>query len=187
MWDLPRPGIEPISPALAGGFLWDLPRPGIEPMSLALAGGFLTTASPGKSLTYTFCILPFNKYLSFYHLPGTVWGHWRYSSESKQKFLSIWNLYSSGKRQTKIKVKLKVRWWEVLWRRMGKGNIECWEVCSILNSYTACCNCDKSLASGPFLFWACLIMPWICVTSCRSCFLHTQCETPGTTCLEVLI
>ena len=26
----------------------DLPRPGLEPMSPALAGGFLTTAPPGK-------------------------------------------------------------------------------------------------------------------------------------------
>ena len=29
--------------------MWDLPGPGIEPMSPALAGGFLTTAPPGKS------------------------------------------------------------------------------------------------------------------------------------------
>ena len=29
---------------------WDLPGPGIEPVSPALAGGFLTTAPPGKSL-----------------------------------------------------------------------------------------------------------------------------------------
>ena len=29
---------------------WDLPGPGIEPVSSALAGGFLTTAPPGKSL-----------------------------------------------------------------------------------------------------------------------------------------
>ena len=29
--------------------MWDLPRPRIEPMSPALAGGFLYTASPGKS------------------------------------------------------------------------------------------------------------------------------------------
>ena len=29
--------------------MWDLPRPGIEPVSPALAGGFLTTAPPGKS------------------------------------------------------------------------------------------------------------------------------------------
>ena len=27
---------------------WDLPGPGIEPVSPALAGGFLTTAPPGK-------------------------------------------------------------------------------------------------------------------------------------------
>ena len=29
--------------------IWDLPGPGIEPMSLALAGGFLTIAPPEKS------------------------------------------------------------------------------------------------------------------------------------------
>ena len=29
--------------------MWDLPVPGIEPVSPALAGGFLTTVPPGKS------------------------------------------------------------------------------------------------------------------------------------------
>ena len=29
--------------------MWDLPRPGMEPVSPALAGGFLTTVPPGKS------------------------------------------------------------------------------------------------------------------------------------------
>ena len=29
--------------------VWDLPRPGIKPVSPALAGGFLTTGPPGKS------------------------------------------------------------------------------------------------------------------------------------------
>ena len=29
--------------------MWDLPGPGFEPMSPALAGGFLTTVPPGKS------------------------------------------------------------------------------------------------------------------------------------------
>ena len=29
--------------------MWDLPRPGLEPVSPALAGGFLTTAPPRKS------------------------------------------------------------------------------------------------------------------------------------------
>ena len=31
--------------------MWDLPGPGIKPVSPALAGGFLTTAPPGKSQT----------------------------------------------------------------------------------------------------------------------------------------
>ena len=29
--------------------MWDLPGPGIEPVPPALAGGFLTTGPPGKS------------------------------------------------------------------------------------------------------------------------------------------
>ena len=29
--------------------MWDLPGPGLEPVSPALAGGFLTTAPPGNS------------------------------------------------------------------------------------------------------------------------------------------
>ena len=29
--------------------MWDLPGPGIQPVSLGLAGGFLTTGTPGKS------------------------------------------------------------------------------------------------------------------------------------------
>ena len=28
--------------------MWDLPRPGVEPMSSTLGGGFLTTEPPGK-------------------------------------------------------------------------------------------------------------------------------------------
>ena len=38
--------------------IWDLPRPGLEPMSPALAGGFLTTAPPRKpSVTALMCYL----------------------------------------------------------------------------------------------------------------------------------
>ena len=32
--------------------MWDLPGPGIEPVSLALAGGFLTIGPPEKSLLF---------------------------------------------------------------------------------------------------------------------------------------
>ena len=47
--------------------MWDFPGPGIKPMSPALAGGFLTTAPPGKSLVgflkYNFhCCEIFNGY-----------------------------------------------------------------------------------------------------------------------------
>ena len=34
--------------------MWDLPGPGLELVSPALAGGFLTTAPPGKSLLQIF-------------------------------------------------------------------------------------------------------------------------------------
>ena len=37
--------------------MWDLPGPGIEPLSPALAGGFLTTAPPGKSQTCSLYVL----------------------------------------------------------------------------------------------------------------------------------
>ena len=34
--------------------MWDLPGPGLEPVSTALAGGLLTTALPGKSYSHGF-------------------------------------------------------------------------------------------------------------------------------------
>ena len=37
--------------------MWDLPRPGLEPLSPALAGRFSTTAPPGKPNQYDFCVL----------------------------------------------------------------------------------------------------------------------------------
>ena len=33
--------------------MWDLPRSGIEPVSPAFAGGFFTTGPPGKPLRYS--------------------------------------------------------------------------------------------------------------------------------------
>ena len=37
--------------------MWDPPGPGIEPVSPALAGGFLTTVPPGKSRGFLICSL----------------------------------------------------------------------------------------------------------------------------------
>ena len=36
---------------------WNLPRPGIKPVSPALAGGFLSTVPPGKSVKSKNCEL----------------------------------------------------------------------------------------------------------------------------------
>ena len=45
--------------------MWDHPRPGHEPVSPALAGRFSTTAPPGKPLH---CLLTLNVTLVLYHL-----------------------------------------------------------------------------------------------------------------------
>ena len=42
--------------------IWDLPGPGLEPVSPALAGGFLTTAPPGKSQAFLFLSFCFQYY-----------------------------------------------------------------------------------------------------------------------------
>ena len=54
--------------------MWDLPRPGLEPVSPALAGRFSTTAPPGKPylyafLTYVFCVFFLSKHhnISIFH------------------------------------------------------------------------------------------------------------------------
>ena len=44
--------------------MWDLPGPGLEPMFPALAGGFLTTVPPGKSLLFLYLLLICNILLS---------------------------------------------------------------------------------------------------------------------------
>ena len=44
--------------------MWDLPRPGLEPMSPALAGRFSTTAPPGKPCSQVFIQGLFGKLVS---------------------------------------------------------------------------------------------------------------------------
>ena len=39
--------------------MWDLPEPGLEPVSPALAGGLLTTAPPGRSFDWSLVSLYF--------------------------------------------------------------------------------------------------------------------------------
>ena len=51
--------------------MWDPPGPGLEPVSLALAGGFLTTAPPGKPVLAYFkcsCCFVFQYLFRFIHI-----------------------------------------------------------------------------------------------------------------------
>ena len=51
--------------------MWDLPGPGLEPVSPALAGRFLTTAPPGKP--YTSFKVIFSSEVLPYHHPKAIW------------------------------------------------------------------------------------------------------------------
>ena len=47
--------------------MWNLPGPGIEPLSLALAGKFLSTAPPRSPINISFCLLIFILVFLDYH------------------------------------------------------------------------------------------------------------------------
>ena len=67
--------------------MWDLPGPGLEPVSPALAGGFLTTAPPGKPC----CVdLIFSHQFLSEHLLYTMYSGWTW-------FLLSWSSESRGK------------------------------------------------------------------------------------------
>ena len=59
--------------------MWDLPGPGIEPMFPALADGFLTTGPPGKSKIFLLSMLGLRKWLDYQmetsstHLDVYIW------------------------------------------------------------------------------------------------------------------
>ena len=49
--------------------MWDLPGPGIEPVSPALAGGFLSTVPPGKPPKIVFF---FNDTYAYYFIDHAI-------------------------------------------------------------------------------------------------------------------
>ena len=72
--------------------MWDLPRPGLEPTYPALAGGFLTTAPPGKSQIQTLNSL---KHTRFFHphSPSPSPGYHSLSSKLLQILLICHSIY----------------------------------------------------------------------------------------------
>ena len=68
--------------------MWDLPRPGLEPVSPALAGRFSTTAPRGKPLMWTIFKV-FTEFVTtlllFYVLVFWPWGMWDLSSLTRDQ------------------------------------------------------------------------------------------------------
>ena len=66
--------------------MWDLPKPGIEPMSPALQGALLITGPPGKSSNSSFLATPYGRWDPvprpvIEHVPLTL-GAWNFDQWS---------------------------------------------------------------------------------------------------------
>ena len=80
--------------------VWDLPGPGLEPVSPALAGRFLTTVPPVKSLLFIFNSFSLQLFFSFFSINFFIcfyfwlsWGlrccAWAFSSCSERELLFV--------------------------------------------------------------------------------------------------
>ena len=105
--------------------MWNLPGPGIEPMFPTLAGGFLSTAPPGKSQVYLLINhMTLNCFASRFHYIITWWDIlylkkalcYRIFWQSSQKLSAFWLLALALKdRVTKIKLIALTRALMTLW------------------------------------------------------------------------
>ena len=73
--------------------MWDLPRPGLEPVSPALAGGFLTTAPPGKTILKALCTHIFFKIYLFIYF----WLCWVFVSVRGLSLVAVSQGHSSSR------------------------------------------------------------------------------------------
>ena len=83
--------------------MWDLPRPGLEPVSPALAGRFSTTAPPGKPCCYFLLLLLLTFNLVEFQASTNTWA--RYSKRAtfpeplkhtmKEGFQSVYKMIPS--------------------------------------------------------------------------------------------
>ena len=73
--------------------MWDLPRPGLEPVSPALAGRFSTTAPPGKPQSFFYTL---KKSLLSSHFQAFVLGSGNKGMSKNRKVLTFVDLTIYG-------------------------------------------------------------------------------------------
>ena len=94
--------------------MWNLPGPGIEPMSPTLAGGFLTTTPPGKSSALNSFLLHFFCYDSSPYIVSLYGVHWLSIFLSFSFGSSIWMLSTSLSSNTLILFSFSFPWSSLL-------------------------------------------------------------------------
>ena len=128
--------------------MWDLPGPGLEPVSPALAGGFFTTAPPGKSPNLCFYA---HHYLSWRRPVTGIWWAFLciYKYIHKIFFLShVWYInYSAHTGHVKMNMKFtETRGWEDYIN--PKFVTRSWRDCPALSNWAAgflCSALEKSM------------------------------------------
>jgi len=94
--------------------MWNLPGPGIEPMSPTLAGGFLTTTPPGKSSALNSFLLHFFCYDSGPYIVSLYGVHWLSIFLSFSFDSSIWMLSTNLSSNTLILFSFSFPWSSLL-------------------------------------------------------------------------
>ena len=94
--------------------MWNLPGPGIEPMCPTLAGGFLTTTPPGKSLALNSFLLHFFCYDSSPYTVSLYGVHWLSIFLSFSFGSSIWMLSTNLSSNTLILFSFSFPWSSLL-------------------------------------------------------------------------
>ena len=83
----------------------DLPRPGTEPVTPAVAGGFLTTGPPGKPQVLGFILVPFRDEDSCWtHIPSSACAAMTAILQTGGLIKETFPPHSSGAEKSKIRV-----------------------------------------------------------------------------------
>ena len=125
MWDLLGPGLKPMSPALAGGFLTTEPQGKYPPFTLQLTAVYFPPPSLHWCCFGTSCLLTgkSNETISFLFLLSfsVIWQLWLVLS---QTYLSLFSMkvLSAGSLLTPLLTRVPSVWEEVDRKRIEKSN-----------------------------------------------------------------